>query len=374
MRFEFATATRIVFGCGERRHLAAAARELGSRALVVCGSNPARVEAVTAGLPEPVVFSTAGEPTTDTVCRGVERAREANCDVVVAVGGGSAIDAGKGIAALATNPGGPLDYLETAGAGKPLERRPLPVIAVPTTAGAGAEVTRNAVLRAPGAGVKASLRGAWLAPAVALVDPELTRELPAGLTAATGMDALAQLIEPFTSIRANAMADLYCAEGIRLVSRWLPRAVEHPGDMEARTAMSLASLYGGIALSNAGLGAVHGFAAPIGGLFDAPHGAVCGALLAAVMAANLRALRARDPGNPAVGRYEQVARLAGVEDAVAWVDSLRRRLAIPRLREYGLGAEQVDGVVEAARRASSMKGNAVALTPEELADALEAAR
>lgn len=373
MKFEFSTATRIVFGCGERRHLAAAVRELGTRALVVCGSNPARIESVIAGLPSATAFSTSGEPTIHTVCEGVAMARDAGSDVVVAIGGGSAIDTGKAIAALVANGGGPLDYLEVVGAGRPLTRRPLPVVAIPTTAGAGAEVTRNAVLAVPDAGVKASLRSPWLFPVLALVDPELTLDLPANLTAATGMDALAQLIEPYTSCRANAMADLYCTEGIRLVSKWLRRAVDHPGDLEARTAMSLASLYGGIALTNAGLGAVHGFAAPIGGMFPAPHGAVCGALLGPAMAANQRAMREREPGNPAMARYEQVAAMAGAKDATAWVDSVRQALPIPRLREYGIGEMQAAGIVDAARRASSMRGNAVQLTLEELTTALEEA-
>ncbi|RPI12577.1 MAG: iron-containing alcohol dehydrogenase, partial [Acidobacteriales bacterium] len=287
MRFEFATATRIVFGPGTLREIAPAVREMGVRALPVTGSRP---EIATGLGLDCVPYAVPGEPTVDLVRQGVQLAREERCDVVIGLGGGSAIDAAKAIAALVPNSGEPLDYLEVVGKGRALEKPSLPFIAVPTTAGTGSEVTRNAVLASPDHRVKASLRSPYMLARLAVVDPELTYDLPPAVTASTGLDALTQLIEPYVSSRANPMTDSLCVEGMRRAARSLPRAFADGRDGEARLDMSLASLFGGLALANAGLGAVHGFAAPIGGAFEAPHGAVCAALLPLVMDANIRAL------------------------------------------------------------------------------------
>ncbi len=384
MRFEFATATRIVFGAGALAGLETAARESGARrALVVTGRDPARAERALAllrraGL-EPAVESIAGEPTVDQVAAAAERARRAGCDLVVGFGGGAALDAGKAIAALATNPGDPLDYLEVVGRGRPLAHAPLAFFAVPTTAGTGAEVTRNAVLASPAHRVKASLRSPLMLPRLALVDPELTFGLPPSLTAATGLDALTQLIEPYVSCRANPLTDALCAEGLRRAAPALRRAYHDGHDAAARTDLALASLHGGLALANAGLGAVHGFAGPIGGRFPAPHGAVCAALLPGVMAANLAALRQREPGGEALRRYETVARwltgrdYATADDGVAWVRDLVAEFAIPRLGAYGVAAADLGPLVDAARQASSMKANPLPLTEAELHAVLAAA-
>jgi alcohol dehydrogenase class IV len=251
------------------------------------------------------------------------------------------------------------------GGARPLDHPAAPCIAIPTTAGTGSEVTRNAVLGSPERGVKASMRHASMLPKVAVVDPELTLGLPRALTASTGLDALTQLIEPYLSVRANPLTDALCVEGIRRAARALPRAWDTPGDPEARAEMCFASLLGGMALANAGLGAVHGFAAPIGGMWAAPHGAVCAALLPYAMEVNLRAVRDRV-------RFEEVARLltglphATAEDGVKWIAELVTRLEIPRLREYGIGEADVDMLVEKAAAASSMKGNPAVLTAEEL--------
>jgi alcohol dehydrogenase class IV len=228
--------------------------------------------------------------------------------------------------------------------------------------------------------VKASLRSAGMLPRMAVVDPELTLGLPRAVTASTGLDALAQLIEPYVSVRANPMTDLFCVEGMRAAARALPRAWENGVDREARSAMSWASLLGGLALANAGLGAVHGFAAPVGGMFPAPHGAVCAALLPHAVEINLEALRAREPRSAALHRYEAVARLltgephAVAEDAVRWLGELTRRLEIPPLGAYGVGEADIPELVSKAARASSMKGNPIALTAEEMTAILERAR
>jgi alcohol dehydrogenase class IV len=313
MRFEFATASRIVFGPGTLKEVGPVARDLGRRALVVTGRAPERAGPILAALGassvESVLFSVAGEPATDTVRQGTARGRDAGCDLVIGFGGGSAIDAAKAIATLLANGGDPLDYMEGIGGGKPLTIPALPIIAIPTTAGTGAEVTRNAVVASPEHRVKASLRSPHMLPRLALVDPELTYSLPPAVTAGTGLDALTQLIEPFVSHRANPVTDAVCREGIARAARSLRRAYENGADAQAREDMALASLFGGLALANAGLGAVHGFAAPICGMFPAPHGATCAALLPHVIAANVHALRARQADGPALARYaEQIGR------------------------------------------------------------------
>ncbi|HXT39521.1 MAG TPA: iron-containing alcohol dehydrogenase, partial [Candidatus Angelobacter sp.] len=326
-RFEFASATRIIFGAGALREISAIARSFGMCALVVTGRSIDRAQLLldmleSAGL-LPSVFPIEGEPAIDSIVRGVRCAKEKRCDLVIGFGGGSAVDAGKAIAALMTNDGDVLDYLEVIGRGRTLINPPAPFIAIPTTAGTGAEVTRNAVLASPEHRVKVSLRSPLMLPRVALVDPELTYNLPPAITASTGLDALTQLIEPYVSCRANPLTDAICTEGIRRAARSLRHAFDNGADKAAREDMALASLFGGLALANAGLGAVHGFAASIGGMFPAPHGAVCAALLPHVMQANLIALHERDPRAEAVRRYVEVARLltgserAGAAEGIA---------------------------------------------------------
>lgn len=317
-------------------------------------------------------FAVRGEPTLETVGVALEEARAWGAEALVAIGGGAVIDTAKAVSGWFTNPGDPLDFLEGIGKGKPLERPGLPWVAVPTTAGSGAEATRNAVIRVPARRAKVSLRSPHLLPRLAVVDPGLTLALPPAVTAATGMDALAQLLEAFVSRRANPLTDALCREGIPRAARALPVAVADGADRRAREAMALASLFGGIALANAGLGAVHGLAGPFGGMAAAPHGAVCGRLLPAVTAANVAALRARDPKSRALERYGELARMltgrpdAAPEDAACWLAERVREFGLPRLSAYGASPDQVPELIAAARRASSMRGNPVELTPEEL--------
>jgi len=376
MSFEFATAARILFGPGVSSQVAHAAAAMGSRALVVTGATPERAAPMVRQLEAAAIscspFPVAGEPTVDLIRGGAEYARRERCELVVAMGGGSALDAGKALAAMLANPGDPLDYLEVIGRGQPLAHASVPFIAIPTTAGTGTEVTRNAVLASPQHRAKASLRSPGMLPRLAVVDPELTYDLPRPITAATGLDALTQLIEPYTSVRANPMTDMFCVEGIRRAEWALPRAWENGGDREARAAMAWVSLLGGLSLANAGLGAAHGFAAPVGGMFPAPHGAVCAAILPYAMEVNVRALGVRQPESPALARYEEIARLltgrpqASARDGVRWVTDLCLRLEIPPLRAYGVRAADLPDLAAKAAGASSMKGNPIALTPDEL--------
>jgi alcohol dehydrogenase class IV len=371
MRFEFATATRIVFGEGVAATLPEVAASLGKRVLVVTGSSPQRAAAQIAAL-HAECFVIPGEPTVELVREGTRHALETGCDVVVAIGGGSAIDAGKAIAAMATNGGEPMEFLEVVGKGRTITAPPLPFVAVPTTAGTGSEVTRNAVLGSTEHGVKASIRSPLMLPRVALVDPELTYDLPPAVTAATGLDALTQLIEPYVSSRANPLTDGLCVEGIAHAAAALRRAYKDGSDREARRAMALASLSGGLALANAGLGVVHGLAAPLGGRWKAPHGALCAALLPHGMAANIAALEARAPQHPALARYQAIARwLTGrpqacAQEGIEWVRALCAELNIPGLSAWGVTAADLPGIAEKAARASSMQANPLPLSSEEL--------
>jgi alcohol dehydrogenase class IV len=383
MKFEFATATRIIFGPGTLGETGAAAKEFGKRALVVTGNSPRRAEKLLANLSANAIttttFAFTGEPEVSTIEQGTALAKKEDCDFVLGIGGGSVIDAGKAIATMLANDGAVLDYLEIIGRGKTLTKPSAPFIAIPTTAGTGSEVTRNSVLASPEHKVKVSLRSLLMLPKIAVVDPELTNDLPPALTASTGLDALTQLIEPFVCSRANPMTDGLCMEGLRRAARSLRVAFTDGKNKSAREDMSVASLFGGLALANAGLGAVHGFAGPIGGGFPAPHGAICAALLPHVMATNLQALRQRAAGGDALRRYDEVARLltantgATADDGVEWVRQLTHDLQIKPLGVFGLREEHVADLVSKAANASSMKANPVALTPEELAATLRLA-
>ena len=378
--FEFATATRVVFGRGAIADLAASVGSLGQRALVVTGSDPGRTGVVDRledhGL-EVTLFPITSEPTTDVAAEGVSHARAADCDVVVGVGGGSVLDGAKAIAALLTNGGEPRDYLEVIGAGRKIDEPSAPFVAVPTTSGTGSEVTRNAVLASPEHRVKVSLRSAFMLPRLALLDPELTLGMPPDVTASTGLDALTQVLEPFVSSRANPMTDALCRDGLARAARSLRKAYEDGRDLDAREDMALVSLYGGLALANAGLGAVHGFAGPLGGMLGAPHGALCARLLPFVIRANVQALRQRSAAHPAGARYAEVARIltgredATPEDGADWVAELGAALSVPGLSEHGLVAADLTGAVARAQKASSMRGNPIALMDEELHGILE---
>jgi len=375
MTFEFATAARIVFGWETFDHVPDLAKSLGSTALVVLGREGRRGDVLAARLAaagvRSVPFRVDGEPRVATVESAVRLARAEGCDLVIAVGGGSVIDAGKAAAGMATQTGDVLEHLEVVGEGRPLLAEPLPFVAAPTTAGTGAEVTRNAVLDVPEKRVKVSLRSLALLPKVAVVDPELTLSMPPRVTAYTGMDALTQLIEPFVSHASNPIVDGLCREGIARAARSLRAAFRDGSDRGAREDMATASLLGGLALANAKLGAVHGFAGVLGGTYGLPHGAICARLLPFVMTANVAALEARSADEPALARYRAVARIltgkpsATAMDGVQWVAQLCDDLKIPPLA-LDHSSAALDAVVAGARRASSMKGNPVDLPDDVL--------
>ncbi len=368
MKFEFATG-RILFGWGSITGLGEAVKPFGNRALLVTGSHPERAVAFL-NLPNST-FSFRGEPTLEIVRKGVRAVRE-GCDFVIGFGGGSAMDAAKAIAALAPNSGEPLDYLEVIGKGEPLRSPSLPIVAVPTTAGTGAEVTKNAVLGSPEHGLKASLRGPFLLPSLALIDPELTLTLSPDATATTGLDALTQLIEAFVSAKANPFTDALCRDGLRCIRKALRSVFEDGSNRSAREQMSYASLLSGLALANAGLGVVHGFAAPLGGLLTASHGSICAAVLVEATAANIRALEERDSGHPSLQKYDEAAQLltgslnARRSGLVDWLFQLGESLRVRSLGSLGLQDSQIGELVEKAANANSMKANPIKLTPKEL--------
>lgn len=381
--FELATASRILFGPGKVAEVPSEVAAMGlARVLLVTGRSGARAEAIAAGLAvrgvATVPLRVAGEPTVEAVRAAVELARAEECQGVLAVGGGSAIDCGKAVAGLLGNGAAdPLQHLEVVGRGRPLARPALPFVAVPTTAGTGSEVTRNAVLGATG--TKASLRSPFLLARLAVVDPDLLAGAPREVLVTGGLDALSQLVEPYLSSRANPVTDAFAAEGIRRSARSLRAACLEELTAPRREDLALASLLGGLCLANAGLGAVHGFAGPAGASLGAPHGALCAALLAPSLTVNLRALRSRAPGGAGEARLGELARWltgrpdAAAEDGIAWIEGLCHDLGVKGLAGHGLAPDGVADLVARARAASSMKANPVVLTDEELREIVERA-
>jgi alcohol dehydrogenase class IV len=383
MHFEFATATRIIFGAGTVKELAPAAKSFGKRALVVTGTSGGRVSTIVEQLRSEGMaaseFYVSGEPTVAMVLSGLGQARTSDCEIVISIGGGSVIDAGKAIAALMTNTGDITDYLEVVGKGQALTNACATYIAIPTTAGTGSEVTRNAVLGVSEKRVKVSLRSPLMLARLAIIDPEMTYTSPPEITAASGLDALTQLIEPFLSNASNPMTDAICRDGMRRAARSLRCAYDNGEDASAREDMSLTALFGGMALANAKLGAAHGFAGPIGGMFPAPHGAICARLLPLVMEINLYAIRDRTGQLPVLERFAEVAQIltgdpnAHAEDGIRWLHELSSAFKIPSLATYGVKESDFPAIVAQAKKASSMKGNPIELNEQELTRIMELA-
>ena len=380
MNFEFTTANRIIFGPGSLNRIGALAGKMGRHAFVIIGKDRRRCKGLLGLLDAQDVayscFSVAEEPTVDRVIQGVDTARTAGCDMVIGMGGGSVLDTAKAVAALLANGGEVSDYLEVIGAGLPLKKPSVANIAIPTTAGTGTEVTRNAVIDSPEHRVKVSMRSPFMLPHVAMVDPELTVDLPPEITAYSGMDALTQLVEAFVSNSANPMTDALCREGLMRAARSLENAFSHGSLLEHRTDMALAALFSGMALANAKLGAVHGLAGTLGGMYRAPHGALCARLLPWVMAMNIRAAANDRQSNDVVRRYDEIGRIltgdpdAGADQGLRWVQRHCDAFRIPGLRVFGADRCEIDQVLSQAMNSSSMKGNPVPLTEEELADLL----
>jgi len=372
VNFEFSAPGRILFGAGRSAEAATEIVGWGARILLVTGSRPERAaplrDALLARGARLEEISLSREPHVEDLRSGVEAARTFQAQAVVAVGGGSVLDLGKAIAALAPSGSDPLDHLEVVGKGLPLSGPGLPFAAVPTTAGTGAEATRNAVLST--GTVKVSLRGPQLMPRLSVVDPGYAVGAPRDLTAWTGMDALTQLVEPLLSRFANPMTDALCRQGIPLSVRALPAALRDLHDLEARSDLALASLLSGMALANARLGAVHGLAAPLGGMFPCPHGAVCARLLVPAWKTNVAALERA--GGSVRNRFQDASRLlagrrdATIADGLEVLETMAAAAAAPPLSRWGMTESDIPAVRDAGMRASSMKGNPMELSPDEI--------
>ncbi len=378
MTFEFSTATKIIFGRGVLGTLGDLVQPFGKKAFVITGKSKKRSEKVlnvvsAAGI-EVVHHMIHGEPATSSIQDAALLCKD--CNLVIAFGGGSAIDTGKTVAALVTNGGSLMDYLEVIGRGEPLRVPSLPFIAIPTTAGTGAEVTSNAVMESRDHKVKVSLRHPFMFPRVALVDPSLTIDLPPSITASSGLDALTQVLEPYISSRANPFTDLLCEEGLRRAGRSLVRAFLDGHDEAAREDMAMASLFGGMALANARLGAVHGFAGPLGGMYGGGHGDICATLLPHVMSVNLRALKEREPENPVILKFERIGALLtgkrqiSAEEGAAFILEMTRKMKIPGLASCGVKKTDFSLIIQKASVSSSMQGNPVRLTHAEMEEVL----
>ncbi len=394
MDFNFSTATRIVFGRAKVREVAAAVPGMGERAMLVTNrikeADYTNLDAIrergfdiekelNSKRVETFRYLVSGEPSIEMVEEGILFAKEKGMNVFVGIGGGSAIDTAKAISAVMANGGECLDYLEVIGKGKKITKKSLPFVAVPTTAGTGAEVSANAVLASMEHNVKVSLRSPLMIADLAIVDPELTISVPPAVTASTGLDAFTQVIEPFVSRMANPITDALCREGMKRASRSLYKAYLDGEDIEAREDLCIVSLFGGICLANAKLGAVHGFAGPLGGLYHGAHGAICAALLPHVVEVNVAALRERDAESPILERYREVARIvttdqnASVEDGVRWIAELVKSMQIKGLAEYGMKEEDFPRIITMSSASSSMKGNCIELNEKEMREILSRA-
>jgi alcohol dehydrogenase class IV len=380
MEFNFLLPTQIIFGERALERAIPRIRPCGRHALFLHGRNKERASGVMHRLRQEGMalsaFAQIGEPTLEAIEKLAVEALKARCDCVIAMGGGSVIDAGKAVAAALTNPPPLRPYLEVVGEGRPLMETPAPFVAIPTTAGTGAEVTRNAVLAVPSERVKVSLRSPLMYPDLAVVDPSYTVGLPQEISAACGLDALTQLIEAFVSKKATPMTDGLCREGLRRAGRSFERILEAPEDLGAREDMALASLLSGIALANAGLGAVHGLAGPMGGFFNpsVPHGAICARLLPEVMERNLA--RATDTMPAVCDRFGEIARYLGAEEptpesAIRAVRCMLERSSLRGMAHFGFSEKHFPEITTPALRASSMKGNPVDLNTEELMTILQ---
>lgn len=388
--FAFATATKILFGPGSLKGMIPAAKDLGvikgdgsDKAMVITGKGIPGSEKITGMLEKEGIpyfhIAVHGEPTTEGVDSTAEVAKKEKVTFVISMGGGSVLDTGKGVAMLVANGGQSLDYMEVIGKGKKITKPALPCIAVTTTAGTGAEVTKNAVLKSVKHKQKVSLRSDHMYAKIAVVDPSLLVSVPNFVMAASGMDAITQCLEPLTSCLANPLTDAIAARGLHHGARAIRAAYKNPNDSKALYDMALCSLFGGLALANSKLGAVHGFAGPLGGELRAPHGAICGALLPAVVVTNLRALQSRDPSNPAVVKFKLAAEIvfgrsdATVKELALWIAETCQMLKIPPLSKYGLTEAQFPMLVKKCMKSSSMKGNPLKLTEAELTSILRQA-
>ncbi|MHA1264036.1 MAG: iron-containing alcohol dehydrogenase [Candidatus Helarchaeota archaeon] len=387
MQFDFLSTPHIYFGSGRMQTICSLIREFGREALIVGSESALKASKLPSILEDDSIQSTIfivkGEPTIALVDQGVAEGVNSKAQMVIGIGGGSALDAGKAIAGLLTNGGSARDYMEVIGKGLKLRKPSIPYIAIPTTAGTGTEVTKNAVIKSPEDGYKASIRSPLLVPKIALIDPSLMCSVSPNITASAGLDALTQLIEPFTSNKAQPITDALALLGIQKVKASLLEAYNQGTNLAAREDMALAALLSGICLANAGLGVVHGFASPLGGLYPIPHGIICAKLLAPAIEQNIRSLKEQAINNPALLKYAQLGDLVSgqshtdpnqaYEALIEFLRELTSSLKIPSLSQYGLVEQDFPKIIVKVKKSSSYRYNPIALDDSALHNILNQA-
>ena len=375
--FQLCTPNHLHIGTGTLSKLPTLAAHLPTPIIILTGPRKTRHEPLWESLSSfpahhLIPLENQGEPTADHLQILTQIARQKGARSVIAMGGGSVIDMGKALAAMLTNTHPLTSYLEIIGDGNPLNQSPAPMIAIPTTAGTGAEVTRNAVITIPESNVKVSLRHRSMIPDSVIVDPILTLSTPPNITAATGLDALTQLIEAFCSNRSHPFTDAICRSGLTHLAHALETAYHESDNLTARSTMSYAALLSGIALTHVGLGSVHGFAGPLGGRLRTAHGEICATLLPTAIQTNLQALHDRQPNHPAIAKYDEAATLilnqpnATHHHLCDWIQQTLIDMRIPTLQQAGLTPDQFMPTLQQAQQATSMKCNPIELTQNEL--------
>lgn len=387
INFDFHTSAEIYFGKGRISQLPSLCERFGKRIFLFKGKKSLEENGVLERILNKFkeknfvykIWTVSSEPEVETVDEAYLEAKEFNCDLIVAIGGGSVIDTAKAVSGLYTNEGSIIDYLEGVGKGKKIEREALPFIAIPTTAGTGTEVTKNAVISSKKDKFKKSIRHNYLIPRIALISPELSYSQPPWVTSSCGMDALTQLIEPYVSIKSNPLIDSICIKGIGLVANSLLPAYLDGNNELSRNNMSLASLFSGIALANAGLGAVHGIAGALGGLFEIPHGVACAAILPYVFQENIKGIIKREGLAEGIKKYVIISQILtnsnekneikSIEKGVDYLKELKRKLKIPSLSNFGIKKDDVPSIIKMCG-GTSMKTNPVLLSDDEIENIL----
>ncbi len=374
MNFNFESPGKIIFGAGKIEELKDIILPISDNIIIITGKSN-RYNHIFKNLEDNginyTIYNVESEPLIEDVDRAVDLAKKNLSTLVLGLGGGSVIDVAKAVSIMLLNPGEVLDYLEVVGKGETLREPSIPCIAVPTTSGTGAEVTKNSVLKSVTHKRKVSMRSPMMIPEFVIIDPELMLTLPKDITTFTGMDALTQVIEPFISPMGNPFTDMLCRDAIKKATSALLTLNREPGNIEARTDMAYVSLIGGLALANAKLGAVHGFAGPIGGMFDIPHGLVCAILLPNTLRINLEAIKERG-SREQLEKYDELAKLLlgdeskEAEDVINYLTELNVTLKIPGLGVYGIKNEDITEIVNQSKNSSSMKGNTIPLTEDEM--------
>lgn len=377
--FLFQTASRVIFGIDSIKQISGQTKNYGRKVFIIISQSSHLDDLLREELSwcDLLIVPSHCEPDLAEVTRLSMTARDFSPDCIIGIGGGSAIDIAKAVGAFSTNHHPPSAYLEIVGEARPLENPTTPVIAIPTTAGTGSEVTKNAVIGIPDRKIKVSLRSEKILPKVALIDPKLTSTLNAMYSASTGMDALTQLIEPYLSKKSNPFTDMLCVEGIRRIPGALIKVMENGSDIRSRSEMSYASLLGGMALANAGLGAVHGFAGVLGGMYSAPHGLICARLLPAVFSINYEHISRNGANLCLIDKLNKISsmltqkRSAHAKEGIDWLYQFTERLGIPKLCDLGIQKGDFPEIVKNAKLSSSMKGNPIELPDEALYKILE---